>query len=221
MGTRFDVISSLILNCKTLADVGCDHGYISLAALKSGKAEKVYITDISEKSLDKAVSLLSEFYPLNFTPFLTDGLTAVPYAEEVVIAGMGGEEIIKILKKSPYKPVILILQPMKNADKVRKFLHEIGYGIEKDFMFYSENKYYEVLRARLNFTDGYTEKEELYGRDNLRNNPDFLIYLDRKINETEEILKGNLKSQSHVSLSKKLETLKGLKDEIKRDIRID
>ncbi len=218
---RVEVISSLILTCKTLADVGCDHGYVSLEALKSGKAEKVYITDISEKSLGKAITFLSEIYPDSFTPFLTDGLTSVPYAEQAVIAGMGGEEIIKILQKSPYKPVILILQPMKNADKVRKFLHEFGYGIEKDFMFYAENKYYEVLRARLDFSDGYTEKEELYGRGNLRGNPDFLIYLDRKIEETGKILNKNLKSQSRISLSQRLETLKGLKDEIKRDIRID
>lgn len=221
MTKRTEVITSLIVKCETLADVGCDHGYVSFEALKSGKSEKVYLTDISPKSLDKAVRLLSEFFPSKFTPYLTDGLTDVPYIDEAVIAGMGGEEIIKILKKSVYKPVILILQPMKNVDKVRKYLHESGYGIERDFMFYAEDKYYEVLRAKLNYEDDYTETEELYGRENLKNNADFLVYLDRKIKETEQILCKNLKEQSRNAIKDRLETLKGLKDEIKRDIRID
>lgn len=219
MTKRIEVITSLVEKCKIFADVGCDHGYVAKNVLDKGLCEKVYVTDISKPSLDKAIALLSESYPDRFTSFLTDGLENVPCPDEVLIAGMGGEEIIKILQKSAYKPVILILQPMKNADKVRKYLHFLGYGIEKDFTFYQDNKFYDVMRARLNFVDSYTETEELYGRDNLRKNPDFLRFLDEKIRQTEVILKSdNLQSESEKTLTKRLDTLRGIKDEIKRDL---
>lgn len=218
MTKRIQTVTSLIKKCNVFADVGCDHGYVSKNVLDEKLAKKVYITDVSKPSLEKAISLLSRFYPDNFTSFLTDGLDGVPEPDEVLIAGMGGEEIVKILKKCPYKPVILILQPMKNADKVRKYLHNEGYGLERDFMFFADGKYYEIMRAVLFYNDGYTEKEELYGRENLKGNSDFLVYLDKKISETEKLsLIGNLNEDSEKEISERLETLRGLRDEIKRN----
>ena len=39
------------INCEALADVGCDHGKLSVAAVITGRAKKAYAIDISEKSL--------------------------------------------------------------------------------------------------------------------------------------------------------------------------
>lgn len=218
MTERIEIVTSLVEKCDCFADVGCDHGYVAKNVLDKGLANEVYVTDISKPSLEKAIGLLTEFYPDKFTAYLTDGLDDVPEPDEVLIAGMGGEEIIKILQKCPYKPVILILQPMKNADKVRKFVHSRGYGLTRDFMFFSDGKYYEIMRARLGFSDGYTEKEELYGRENLQGTDDFLLFLDKKISETEKLLlKNNLKLDSRNGILKKLGIFRGLKDEIKRD----
>lgn len=218
MNKRIEIIASLIGVTDDLCDVGCDHGYMAKTALDLNKVKRVIVTDISEPSLNKAVNLLSEFYPDKFTAILTDGLIGVPRSEQVLIAGMGGEEIIKILQKSAYKPVILILQPMKNADKVRKYLHENGYGLERDFMFYADKKYYEVMRAKIGYDDCYTEKEEIFGRENLARNPDFLSFIDKKIKETEKLLNTKMQENSRKTLSEKLLTYRGLKDEIKRNL---
>lgn len=218
MKKRIEVIASLIEKSDALCDVGCDHGYVAEKALEYKRVNKVYVTDISKPSLDKAIELLSKSYPENFSAYYTDGLTGVPRAEQVVIAGMGGEEIIKILNKSAYKPVILILQPMKNTDKLRKFLHDNGYGIERDFTFFADKKYYDVMRAKLGVEDYYSQKEETYGRENLKGNPDFLNLLDKKIAETEGILSSDMQEKSKETLSEKLRLLRGLKDEIKRNL---
>ena len=67
---RIDAICTLIEPCKTLIDVGCDHGLVSLYALKIG-VEKVIASDISEGSLNKARTLIVDDERAKFT--LSDG----------------------------------------------------------------------------------------------------------------------------------------------------
>ncbi|MBQ2804539.1 MAG: tRNA (adenine(22)-N(1))-methyltransferase TrmK, partial [Clostridia bacterium] len=51
---RLEKIVQAIPQCTSLADVGCDHGYIGLSALTLGKADNVVFVDISQPSLHKA-----------------------------------------------------------------------------------------------------------------------------------------------------------------------
>lgn len=184
MTKRLERIFSEIPACKSFADVGCDHGFIAEAMLKGGKCDLVTISDISEPSLQKAKKLLYPYLQKGMvTAICTDGLKGVDCTTEaVLIAGMGGEEIIKILLESPFLPPILVLQPMKNVDKVRKELFALGYGIEKDYLFY-DKKYYNLLVCRLGKQcEEYSEKELIFGRDNLKyRSDDFMLYLNREI----------------------------------------
>ena len=45
------------IDCDTLADVGCDHGKAGIAAIRTGRAKRVIMTDISKKSLSKGVHI--------------------------------------------------------------------------------------------------------------------------------------------------------------------
>ena len=67
---RLETIASLIRPCKVFADIGCDHGYISLFVARSALAEKIIATDISALSLDKARRVMAD-YPAEF--FVGDG----------------------------------------------------------------------------------------------------------------------------------------------------
>ena len=51
---RIDKIVSKIPQCDILADIGCDHGYIGVSALKQGVAKKCLFSDISAPSLNKS-----------------------------------------------------------------------------------------------------------------------------------------------------------------------
>lgn len=211
MNVRLETIISLLSTTDTFADVGCDHGYVSKEVLSRGLAKKVYVTDISKPSLQKAIDLLTDSGFDSFEAFLTDGLESVPQADQVLIAGMGGQEIVKILKKSAYKPLIVVLQPMKNADLVRKELHSLGYGIIRDFMFYADDKYYEIIKAQLGVSDGYTQLEEEFGRENLCGNEDFKRYLDNMMKMIESARNSsNISEDSSQKLTKKLQVLRGL-----------
>jgi len=169
MNKRLTEIFNNLKPCKKFADVGCDHGYIAKAVLDCNKADSVVVSDISAPSLLKAQRLL-EPYGKRVKAVVCDGLKKVDAdTDQVLIAGMGGEEIISILLSSPFLPKMLVLQPMKNADKVRKSLLSIGYKVERDYTF-RDDKFYNLIVA-VKGCDEYTEDQLFFGRDNLKDKP--------------------------------------------------
>ena len=57
---RMKAIASLLGSNDTVADIGCDHGKLSAYLIKNGLANKVFATDISLLSLEKAKKLKQE-----------------------------------------------------------------------------------------------------------------------------------------------------------------
>ena len=206
---RLTTLFGLVGSGETFADIGCDHGYLAQMVLKENKFEKVIISDISSKSLQKAIDLLKP-YGDRVTAIVSDGFenfTSLP--DEVVIAGMGGEEIVKILSNAKSLPKRLVLAPQKNTEKVRKFLVIFGYKILKDFTFKDKNKFYDAIVAQEG-VDDYSEDELLFGRDNLNSRPDaFEEKLELERNILLEIL--DLETASKVSkeqANKRLEKIR-------------
>ncbi|MDE7305973.1 MAG: class I SAM-dependent methyltransferase, partial [Clostridia bacterium] len=99
---RIKKLCSYLKPCKSFADVACDHGYCAQYMLKNDFCESAIISDISAKSLSKAEKLLKQFIADGkCRAVCCDGLKLIPKeTEQVLIAGIGGEEIIKILKAS-------------------------------------------------------------------------------------------------------------------------
>lgn len=192
MKKRLETIFELIPKTPSFADVGCDHGFIAKQVIKSGKCNNVTVSDVSLPSLQKAEKLLKNEIESGLVRSVQcDGLKGISAdTQTVLIAGMGGEEIIKIISESDFLPNTLILQPMKNVDKVRKMLFEYGYAIKKDFIFYAR-RYYNAIVATLNeCVEPYSDIEYVFGRDNLTNrSEDFLNYLRREIAITERYVK--------------------------------
>ncbi len=212
MTERLTIIFNHIKKCKTFADIGCDHGYISLAMLKENKAEKVVFSDISEKCLEKATALLLPFIKDNRAlGVVSDGFNKIGKVDSALIAGMGGEEIVSIINSAEVLPETLIVQPMKNADRVRSTLIKKGYKIEKDFTFKSQGKFYDLIVANVG-NDFYTQLELEFGRTNLTEKPCAFVERcnKRKQSILEYISNKNLSEQSKIALKKELERLDGV-----------
>lgn len=173
---RIEKICSYIDECETFVDVGCDHGYCTLYALKNKKCKSAIIADVSQKCLAKAEKLLSEYINKGLCKsVLCDGLTGIPPCnEQVLIAGMGGMEIIKILSES-YIPEKFIFQPMKNAEKLRRYLIENGCEICVDDIFFDEKYYFIIKGKRCGGVEKYSQEQLAFGRDSLKN-PVFADY---------------------------------------------
>ncbi len=168
MTGRIAEICSQMTPAPVMADVGCDHGYMAKYALENGLCGRVYITDIHAGSLEKAKTLLkSEVEAGRCIPVLCDGLDGVKEpCGLVLIAGLGGEEIVKILSRVPL-PARFVLQPMKSSDKLRAYLVERGAKILRDYTF-EDRKFYDLIVGEGQGGDSYSDFEIKYGRDNLR-----------------------------------------------------
>lgn len=167
---RIEILCSYLDNCESFADVGCDHGYCTQYALKSGKCESAIIADVSAKCLAKAEKLLSAYIQSGVCRAVCcDGLMDIPQdIEQVLIAGMGGEEIIKILSQG-FIPHKFVLQPMKNAPKLREFLLAHGCKITADDIFRDDKFYFIIKGERSGGSSAYSPGQLFFGRDSLLN----------------------------------------------------
>ncbi len=219
---RIDLICSCLRKAKTFADVGCDHGYCSQYMLEKGLCERAILSDISEGSLQKAKALLAEYIADGrAVAVLGDGFVGVPKdTEEVLIAGMGGSEIISILSDEKYGfiPQYFVLQPMHDSEKLRRYLLEKGVTILRDDTFF-DGKYYDLIIGESKAgKENYSDAEYEFGRDNLKNRGEaFLDRTAKLLKDTRKYLdRPNLQEESRAALLKRAERLERvLNNEIK------
>ena len=187
MPKRFETLLSLIPDCKVFADVGCDHGYMAYEMLKNRKCDRVIVSDISAECLKKAKSLLQGTFPDKFTAVVSDGFENVGACDCALIAGMGGDTITDILVAAIGRlPEYLVLQPMRNAQQVRRSLVALCYTILRDYTF-RDGKFYDVIVAKKGGDETYTVADYAYGRDNLiEKGEDFVALVNSKIDELKE-----------------------------------
>ncbi len=188
-------LNALISECKNAdvwADIGCDHGYVTLSLILQNKANTVYATDIHAESLEKTITLLKNHNKQSKAEFFVgDGFLAIEQNKRnkinsCIIAGMGGQEIIKILKV--FQPQHLVLQPMKNIIELREYLIK-NYIIEKDYVLQDKNKFYNILTCTKGKSENITQQEIMFGKTNLKLlSNDFKNYLLSLKQKNEQIL---------------------------------
>ena len=144
-------------------DVGTDHGYLPAYLILSGVIESAAACDIGTGPLKNAEKT-AEKYDIadKIKLVLSDGLEGVSRddGDDIVIAGMGGELIVSILKKCGWikdGDIRLILQPMTHAEDVRRFLYDNGFYIKEEAAVRDGGKYYTVIYAQ--YGEGHTADE--------------------------------------------------------------
>jgi len=164
---RLELISKLTNGYNTIADIGTDHGYVCIEAVKKYGVSKAYACDVNQGPLNNALDNIK----LNklddkIETILSDGLKNLNCpVEAVVIAGMGGELIAKILndsidKLNSYKA--LILEPNNEERVVREFLFNNNFIIKDEYIIKDHSHHYEIMVAIKGNCD-YSENDILYG----------------------------------------------------------
>lgn len=162
----------------TLADIGCDHGKVSVASLLEKRVKKVIACDISKDSLQKAVDLSGRYNLSDIECRLGDGLMPLEDKEAdcAVIAGMGGNEIMSILSKGLKGIKRFILVAHRNTIELREFLSAHNLYIQKDYIVYQSGKFYDIIVALANTDkDCRLSERQLYAGLNT-DSEDFMIY---------------------------------------------
>lgn len=136
---------------KIIADIGTDHGFVPNFLYEEDYNRKIIATDISLNSLNKAI----EFSELRgnkgkIEHIVCNGLEKIPPVDQIIIAGMGGILISKILDRDFEKASQaekLILQPMQQVDYLRKFLYDKGFKILDEKIVFEDNKFFHIIVA--------------------------------------------------------------------------
>ena len=134
-----------------VADVGTDHGYLPIALLQGGRIISAVAADVNAAPLKSAVRNAARFGVSDrMRCVLSDGLAGLSAADadDVVIAGMGGELILRIVAETPWLRTPekhLVLQPMTTADRLRAGLYAAGFAIDREEAVYDGRKIYTVL----------------------------------------------------------------------------
>lgn len=151
LSKRLTAVTDLMPAGNIIADVGCDHGYISINLIESGKFKKAVAMDVRKGPLSIAKDNIARV-GLNekIESRLSDGLAGVALgeADAAIIAGMGGLLVIGILERSIEKAKAmtnLVLQPQSDINLVRKFLRENGFIIKEENMIKEDGKFYPMF----------------------------------------------------------------------------
>ena len=213
LSKRMKAVADLAGMGDCLADVGTDHGYIPIYLLEEGRFQRGIAMDVHEGPLLRArENIQSHGLSDRISCRLGDGLERLGKgeADTVVIAGMGGSLIIRILTEGEkvLKEVSrLVLQPQSEIAKVRDFLQEQGYQIEKEHMVLDEGKYYQAMRIGHGRMEKLLPEEAKYGSFLLKENDSCLKeYLNREEQKFREILE-SLQDGGNEKTKKRMEEL--------------
>lgn len=154
LGKRLTKVADFINPADTLADVGCDHGYLSVYLVENKKCRRVIAMDINKGPLQKAKENIEKFgYGDYIETRLSDGIAKLKNgeAEGFVCAGMGGPLALQILwndREKIQNMKQIVLQPQSELWLVRRTLKEWGFVIEKEGIELEDGKYYFMMRIR-------------------------------------------------------------------------
>lgn len=197
LSDRLELVASFVKPGSRVADVGTDHGFVPIALVKRGIAEKAFAMDVRPGPLSRAREHIGQYHlEEKIEVRLSDGVRELKAgeADTVIAAGMGGQLIVHILQdgRNLWKDVAhWILSPQSEPDKVRYFLQENGFFIEREAMVEEEGKYYVALDAVRGVMEPLSAWQALYGPRLLENrDPVLRRFLEREEKQCWQILTG-------------------------------
>ncbi len=212
---RINLLASLCANTNSLVDIGTDHAYVPILAIKDYNVRYAFACDVSIGPLNNAkINIKKNNLEEQIETILSNGLDNINFPfETLLISGMGGILITEILKNGLTKAKMaskIVLQPNNNIDDVRRFLNENDFEIIDEKPIIESDKYYEIIVAKHNHIKKELSELELeFGPILLKNQElDFIKQL--KIEETKlyEILQKINEKERKIDLEKRLERIK-------------
>ncbi len=152
-------ISSRLLACakfirpgERVADVGTDHGYLTIYLRLHDLASHVYAADIAPQPLSKARENARKFGVCSGLSFhLCDGVRGLPRDfDTLVIAGLGADTMMSVLDGGPWLKsggYRLILQCQSAQNRLRQYLSDHGWVITRELPVRDGRFIYTVLET--------------------------------------------------------------------------
>ncbi len=167
LSPRLKAVGDFVFPHSVVADIGADHGQLILSLCEQGRIQKGYACEnkagpfailrqaVEKQGLSKTIAVE-----------LADGISHLPETiDTVVVAGMGGELIVSILKSQPERlknVKMLILAPNTDVPEVRKAINTLGFAIIGETMVEEKRHVYEIIQAERGSQD-LSDLDLLYG----------------------------------------------------------
>lgn len=165
LSARLKALADMVTPGKTVVDVGCDHGFVSIYLVQQGISPSVLAMDVRTGPLSRAQEHITAYGLENYIDTrLSDGLCEYREgeAQSLVCAGMGGRLMTRILTESRTKAQALeelILQPQSEIPEFRGFLRREGYDLLEENILCEDGKYYFLMKV--SHSAGRTQERRL------------------------------------------------------------
>ena len=170
LSKRLKAVADLVTPGQKIADIGTDHAYIPIWLVEEKRAVSAIAMDINQGPLAKAKENI-ELHGLGayIETRLSDGMKKLcpKEANSVIIAGMGGGLVIKILEDVKDEELGIrewILQPQSELRRVREYLQTSGYRVVAEDMVLDEGKFYPMMKVIRGEEEPCREAELCYGK---------------------------------------------------------
>ena len=207
LSKRLKIIHDMVPN-SVVADIGSDHGKLMIALVQSGKVTKGFAVENKEGPFERLRSNLIR-YKVNdkITPLFSDGIKDITRdVATIVIAGMGGQTIVKILKDHPEKLVsvqTIIIDAHTSVPLARKEICQMGFAIADEQIVKEDDIFYEIIKfVRADIASLTNEDLEFGPILRHQKSATFKEKYQGRINEIDNIIaKGNLPATRIASLN--------------------
>ena len=198
LDSRLALCARFVREGKKLADIGTDHAYLPVWLCRAGITPRAIAADINPDPLRRGMETVTNAgLSDRIETRLSDGLKSIAAdeAEDIVIAGMGGELIARIIDECPYsrdKSKRFILQPMTKSEELIRALDENGFSVLRQDCCVAADKCYTVLNVA--FTGKKAEHDALYpylGELRPKENATHLRFVKEHINRLQKQARGD------------------------------
>ncbi len=215
LDVRLSTVAGMVEKCEYFTDIGSDHAYLPIFLLKNEIICKALITDLRSGPLKNSEANSKKYGVYEHCKFaLGSGLA--PLKDEKIdcaaICGMGGETIIEILSENlslAENIPSLILQPMSDYVKLKRFLYSNGFDFRCERIVRDEHLFYHI------FSVFYTGKEIAVDEKELEFSEELFV---ADIPVMKEFIKGKLYEQNLIDQGLENSSNESLKKQSKERI---
>lgn len=150
---RLRAVADMIIENKSLADIGADHAQLSIYLLQQQMVPAVIIGELGDGPYRRALqAVFASGLSADITVRQGNGLAVLEKGEvsTVVLAGMGADTIIEILSHDDEKARSFqrfVFQPMSKVGVLRKYLAWQGWPVVAEQLVGENNQFFQVLAS--------------------------------------------------------------------------
>ena len=150
LSKRLKIIHDMVPK-SVVADIGSDHGKLMIALVQSGTVTKGFAVENKEGPFERLRSNLIKYHVEDkITPLFSDGIKDITRdVSTIVIAGMGGQSIVSILKAHPEKMIrvqTIIIDAHTAVPLARKEICQMGFAIADEQIVKEDDIFYEIIK---------------------------------------------------------------------------